>query len=172
MEKTASFGSHHLVAISLSCLLALWIHVHILETATAVAEKMESTGARLYRRTRRWGEYRLLCFAVLPSSTANNSSNICFSLCDFFLLSTQCLFSVLCFILFCLLFIESELELRQWKMSFIMISTFLPLAFELQQSIQNLHTEWISREYEKFIFHIYLCILTWTSGRIFLFIFL
>lgn len=94
----------------------------------------EHRSSSLYRRTRRWGEYRLLCFAVSPSSTANNSSSIsAFHYAIFFCCcSSQCLFSVLCFILFCLLFIESELELRQWKMSFIMISTFLPFAFELQ----------------------------------------
>lgn len=55
---------HHLLANSLSCLLALWIHVHILETATAVAEKMESTGARLSIAER--GDEENIDYYVLP----------------------------------------------------------------------------------------------------------
>lgn len=84
---------------------------YILETAAAVVFSDNSKTTRSVLSLslswmRRWEEYRLLCFAVLPSSTANkssSSSNICFSLCDFslffsLLLARSMLFSVLCYL--------------------------------------------------------------------------
>lgn len=120
----------------------------------------EHRSSSLYRRTRRWGEYRLLCFAVSPSSTANNSSsNICFSLCDFFLLLLLSM-PFQCFMLHFILFAVHRERVRVKAMKDVIYYDFNFPSFCLRAAVEHsasthklwIYISWIWKVYFSYLF--------------------
>lgn len=139
-EKTASFGSHHLLAIAFACIMNSCAYFRDSNSSSQRQQQddgeREIRGALLYRE---WGDEENIDYYVLPFYPLALQIKAAAAISAFhyaIFLSLSLVHSV--FYAICM-----ELELRQWKMSFIMISTFLPCLPASQPTQRSAHSDYL-----------------------------